>query len=55
MNYDITILPTYSEDGSVVTVIFTNGVAAPIRRGELIDALKEYIRYLEVMSESEAN
>ena len=46
--YEISILPTYSEDGSVINLIITRlGSPQPITKGELADTLEEFIRYLD--------
>ena len=55
MNYQLDIIPTYSEAGNVITVIISSPTEDPIRQEELIDALREYALYLEGIEEEARN
>jgi len=46
MNYTLDIMPTFAEDGSVITVIISSPEKKPISEDELADALYEYAHYL---------
>lgn len=45
--YELSLVPTYSEDGSVLTLIIMNARAAPIGHEDVIDLLTAYVAQLE--------